>query len=64
MHLGHFEYDADRLVDEYKRDMALGRDDVAPPKHVDLEHPLNLWRAQNTEFFAQWIKYVYETTPY
>jgi homoserine O-succinyltransferase len=64
MHLGHFEYDADRLVEEYKRDMALERDDVEPPRHVNLENPVNLWRAQNTEFFTQWIKYVYETTPY
>jgi len=64
MHLGHFEYDANRLVDEYKRDLILGHDDVAPPQNVDLENPVNLWRAQNTEFFTQWIKYVYETTPF
>lgn len=64
MHLGHFEYDANRLVDEYKRDIKLNRDDVEAPKNVNLEKPLNLWRAQNTEFFTQWIKYVYETTPF
>lgn len=64
MHLGHFEYDANRLVEEYKRDMKLGRSDVEPPRHVNLENPINQWRAQNTEFFTQWIKYVYETTPF
>jgi homoserine O-succinyltransferase len=64
MHLGHFEYDANRLVDEYKRDMESNQKGVNPPVNVDLENPLNLWRAQNTEFFTQWIKYVYETTPF
>ncbi len=64
MHLGHFEYDANRLVDEYKRDLKREVEGVAPPQNVDLENPVNLWRAQNTEFFTQWIKYVYETTPY
>jgi len=64
MHLGHFEYDANRLVEEYNRDKKLGRSDVEPPCHVNLENPINQWRAQNTEFFTQWIKYVYETTPF
>ncbi len=64
MHLGHFEYDANRLVEEYNRDMKLGRGDVEPPRHVNLQNPINQWRAQNTEFFTQWIKYVYETTPF
>ncbi len=64
MHLGHFEYDANRLVEEYNRDMKLGCSDVEPPRHVNLENPINQWRAQNTEFFTQWIKYVYETTPF
>lgn len=64
MHLGHFEYDANRLVEEYNRDKKLGREDVEPPCHVNLENPINQWRAQNTEFFTQWIKYVYETTPF
>ncbi len=64
MHLGHFEYDANRLVDEYKRDMESNQVGVKAPVNVDLENPLNMWRAQNTEFFTQWIKYVYETTPF
>ncbi len=64
MHLGHFEYDANRLVEEYKRDMESNQEGVKAPVNVDLENPLNMWRAQNTEFFTQWIKYVYETTPF
>ncbi len=31
MHLGHPEYEAQRLVDEYKRDMSIGRKDVPFP---------------------------------
>jgi homoserine O-succinyltransferase len=64
MHLGHFEYDAGRLVQEYKRDVAKGRLDVAAPQNVDLENPVNRWRSQNLEFFSQWLKYVYEKTPF
>jgi homoserine O-succinyltransferase len=64
MHLGHFEYDANRLVEEYRRDIDLGREGVSVPVNVDLEKPVNRWRAHNLEFFTQWIKFVYENTPY
>ena len=64
MHLGHFEYDAERLVMEYKRDVDRGRTNVKAPKNVDLNAPVNRWRAQNLEFFTQWIRYVYENTPF
>ena len=64
MHLGHFEYDANRLVQEYERDLAKGRDDVAAPQNVNLKNPVNRWRSQNLEFFSQWIRYVYEKTPF
>ncbi|MDR0304707.1 MAG: homoserine O-succinyltransferase [Chitinispirillales bacterium] len=64
MHLGHFEYDADRLVMEYKRDVARGKTNVKAPKNVDLKNPVNRWRTQNLEFFTQWIRYVYEKTPF
>jgi homoserine O-succinyltransferase len=64
MHLGHFEYDADRLVMEYKRDMAKGKINVKMPQNVDLESRVNRWRAQNLEFFTQWIKYVYDKTSF
>ncbi len=64
MHMGHFEYDAQRLVDEYKRDLEKGRKDVDPPVNVNLDNPINQWRSHNLEFFTQWIKFVYEKTPY
>ncbi|MDR2578782.1 MAG: homoserine O-succinyltransferase [Chitinispirillales bacterium] len=64
IHLGHPEYDPGRLIEEYNRDVAKGRTDVEPPKNVDLDNPVNLWRAHRTEFFTQWIKYLHEATSY
>jgi homoserine O-succinyltransferase/O-acetyltransferase len=64
MHLGHFEYHASRIVEEYLRDKKAGRDDVGPPANFDLEHPVNRWRGHRTEFFSQWLKYIHEMTSY
>jgi homoserine O-succinyltransferase/O-acetyltransferase len=64
IHLGHPEYDPARLVEEYNRDLAKGRADVDPPKNVDMENPVNLWRSHRTEFFTQWIKYLHDSTSY
>ncbi len=64
MHVGHLEYEPQRLVDEYKRDVAAGRADVLPPKNVNLGAPVNTWRAHGNEFFSQWIKFVHESTHY
>jgi homoserine O-succinyltransferase len=64
MHLGHPEYEPRRLVEEYQRDVALGRKDVELPKNFDINNPLNTWRGHRSEFFAQWIKYIHETTSY
>ncbi len=60
MHLGHLEYDATRLVEEYYRDKKKGRTDVEPPKNLDLNNPVNRWRAHSLEFFQQWIKYLHD----
>jgi homoserine O-succinyltransferase/O-acetyltransferase len=62
MHLGHPEYEAQRLVDEYMRDAALGRSDVPLPVNLDVNNPINRWRSHGLEFFAQWIRYIYEPT--
>ncbi len=62
MHLGHPEYEAQRLVEEYKRDMALGRKDVLPPANFDIEKPVNRWRSHGLEFFSQWVRFIYEPT--
>jgi homoserine O-succinyltransferase/O-acetyltransferase len=54
-HLGHPEYEAERLVHEWERDSALGRTDVEPPRHFDVNQPMNLWRSHCTEVFARWL---------
>ncbi len=64
MHLGHPEYQTERLIDEYRRDVEMGRTDVAKPENLDLEHPVNQWRSHGLEFFQQWVKQVYLDTPY
>lgn len=60
MHLGHPEYEAQRLVEEYRRDVSLGRKDISPPANIDLEKPINRWRSHGLEFFAQWVRYIFE----
>ncbi|MCF7942459.1 MAG: homoserine O-succinyltransferase [Spirochaetia bacterium] len=64
MHLGHPEYPTDRLIEEYRRDLARERGDVQPPKHLDIDHPVNSWRSHGQEFFLQWVKKAYLDTPY
>ncbi len=64
IHLGHPEYEPQRLVEEYVRDKAKQRGDVDPPKNIDMENPVNTWRSHRTELFSQWIKYVHETTSF
>lgn len=50
MHLGHHEYNANRLVTEANRDRKHGRKDVGPPLNFDLTNPTNRWRANRNEF--------------
>jgi homoserine O-succinyltransferase/O-acetyltransferase len=54
-HLGHPEYPAERLRDEWQRDTALGRTDLDPPRHVDLEHPVATWQPHCDRLFANWL---------
>lgn len=64
MHLGHPEYQTNRLIEEYERDRKHGREDARPPENLDVEHPANTWRSNGMEFFQQWVKQVYLDTPY
>jgi homoserine O-succinyltransferase len=64
MHLGHPEYEPERLVFEYERDVKAGRTDVEAPANVDLKEPKNTWRSHRNEFFSQWIKFIYDTTSF
>jgi len=63
IHLGHPEYEAKRLVEEYFRDKEKGKD-IPLPKNLDINNPLNRWRGHCLDFFSQWIKYLHETTPF
>jgi homoserine O-succinyltransferase/O-acetyltransferase len=64
IHLGHPEYEPERIVHEYKRDQEKGRTDVDPPVNFNIEKPMNTWRSHRNEFFSQWVKYIHETTSY
>lgn len=55
LHIGHPEYEADRLLFEYRRDHAAGRPDVGRPHNFDLEQPRASWRGASTRFFGNWI---------
>lgn len=59
-HLGHPEYEPERLVFEYERDRAKGRTDVGAPVGLDLAAPANVWRSHRNEFFLQWLKCIYD----
>jgi homoserine O-succinyltransferase len=56
MHLGHPEYETDRIVHEWERDRAQGRADVDPPAHFNLAAPVNVWRSHRNDFFSQWLR--------
>ncbi|CAN5421393.1 homoserine O-succinyltransferase [soil metagenome] len=56
MHLGHPEYVADRLVFEYRRDEALGRSDVPPPRDFDPDHPETSWLSHREQLFDRWTQ--------
>ena len=58
INLGHFEYNASRIVYEYKRDIE--NSDSIHPTNFDVEKPLNKWRGQRNEFFSQWIKFCHQ----
>ena len=60
LHVGHPEYAARRLADEYRRDLALGVDGVTPPDNVDLDRPVCRWRSHSRVFFANWVGLVEE----
>lgn len=54
-HLGHPEYEPARLVEEFRRDSALGRTDVGAPRNIDLAAPIDTWGSHRTGFFKAWL---------
>jgi homoserine O-succinyltransferase len=55
MHTGHPEYDAARLVFEYRRDVAAEIPGVTAPRNFDVERPEATWRAASSHFFRSWL---------
>ena len=66
--IGHSEYDAETLKNEYLRDKARG-DNIRAPKHYFVDGDENKiivnWRSTSTLLFSNWLNYyVYQVTPY
>ncbi len=56
-HLGHHEYDTDRIVFEHYRDLQKVLE--SNPANFDPNNPKNTWRDDGNEFFARWIQLIY-----
>lgn len=65
---GHAEYDKDTLKLEYDRDIAKGMDIEVPKNYYKDDDPTKnvivKWRGHGNLFFANWLNYVYQETPY
>lgn len=67
--MGHSEYDADTLKNEYFRDLEKGLNPVIPanyfPKNDPTKKPVVRWRSHAHLLFSNWLNYfVYQITPY
>lgn len=66
---GHFEYEANTLAEEYRRDLEKGLN-IAIPEHYfpndnPSKQPLNRWRSHSHLLFLNWLNYyVYQETPF
>ncbi len=58
MHLGHPEYNVDRLRSEMERDKKRG--DVSPPENFDLAKAKTSWRSHRNLLFQQWLWFCYQ----
>ncbi len=58
MHLGHPEYNVDRLLAEIERDKARG--DVPPPENFNSLNPNTPWRSHRNLLFQQWLWFCYQ----
>ena len=58
MHLGHPEYNVDRLRSEMERDKKRG--DVPPPENFDLAKSKTSWRSHRNLLFQQWLWFCYQ----
>ena len=67
--MGHSEYDADTLKQEYDRDVAAGKPISIPKNYFPGDDPTRepavSWRAHANLIYSNWLNYfVYQTTPY
>lgn len=67
--MGHSEYDADTLKNEYFRDLEKGMDPQIPKNYFACDDPKKKpvvrWRSHAHLLFANWLNYfVYQITPY
>ena len=67
--MGHSEYDADTLNQEYVRDVTAGKPISIPknyfPGDDPSQPPMVSWRAHANLLYSNWLNYfVYQTTPY
>ena len=58
MHLGHPEYNVDRLKSEMERDKQRG--DVPAPENFDLTNSNTSWRSHRNLLFQQWLWFCYQ----
>ena len=58
MHLGHPEYNVDRLKAEMERDKKRG--DVPPPENFDFAKSKTSWRSHRNLLFQQWLWFCYQ----
>ncbi|MGE6376391.1 homoserine O-acetyltransferase MetA [Peribacillus muralis] len=66
---GHFEYDAETLGEEFKRDRERGIDTQLPENYYPDDDPSNVplhrWKSHCSLMFSNWLNYyVYQSTPY
>jgi len=56
-HLGHHEYDAERIVFEHFRDLEKGLE--SNPVNFDVNNPKNVWKKEGDELFKNWVRYIH-----
>jgi homoserine O-succinyltransferase len=65
---GHSEYDRDTLRREYERDIAKGLRVAVPKNYFENDDPARRvvvkWSCHGNLFFANWLNFVYQETPY
>lgn len=65
---GHMEYDRETLKWEYERDVKKGMDIAIPENYYKDDDPeqevIVRWSGHGNLFFANWLNFIYQETPY